>query len=82
VVSAIALDVYLLSIGRLARYPIVNLPLKPDRQISAVLRDAVLVVGLEETADDVCVVAVRPHTSLRDVCCEVRFGPEDGSRWW
>jgi hypothetical protein len=82
VVSAITLDVHLLSIGRLARYLVVNLSLQPNRQISAVLRDAVLVVGLEETADDVCVVAVRPHASLRDVCCEVRFGPEDGGRRW
>jgi hypothetical protein len=73
---------YLLSINRLAFYLIVNLPLQPDQQISAVLRDAVLVVGLEETANDVCIVAVRPHASLRDICCEVLFGPEDGGRWW
>ena len=81
-VSTIALDVHLLSIGRLALYLVVNLSLQPDRQISAMLRDAVLVVGLEKTANDVRVVAVRPHASLRDVCCEVRFGPEDGGPWW
>jgi hypothetical protein len=61
-------------------YPIVDLPLKPDRQIPAMLGDAVLIVGLEETANDVCVVSVRPHAGLRDVVCEVLFGPEDGGR--
>jgi hypothetical protein len=62
-------------------YPVIDLPLEPDRQIPAMLGDAVLVVGLEETANDVCVVSIRPHAGLWDVVCEVLFGPEDGGRW-
>lgn len=42
------------------------------------LRDTVLVVGLEKASDDVCVVSVRPHSGLRNVHGEVLFGPEDG----
>ena len=81
-VSAIVLDVCLRFINRLALYLIVNLSLQPDRQVSAMLRDAILIVGLEKAANDVCIVAVRPHASLRDVWYEVLFGPEDGGRWW
>jgi hypothetical protein len=44
------------------------------------LGDTVLVVSLEQTADNVCVVPVRLHAGLWDVVCEVLFGPEDGGR--
>jgi hypothetical protein len=45
-------------------YAIINLPLKPDRQIPAMLEDTVLVAGLEKTADNVCIISVCPHVSL------------------
>jgi hypothetical protein len=44
------------------------------------LGDAVLVVGLEKTSNNVCFVSVRPHASLWDVYGEVLFRPEDGGQ--
>ena len=61
-------------------YSIIDFALKPDRQISAVLRDAVLVVGLEKTVDHVGVVSVRPYARLGKIDCEILFRPEDGRR--
>jgi hypothetical protein len=42
------------------------------------LGDTVLVIGLEKTADTICVVPVCPHAGVWDVVCKVLFGPEDG----
>jgi hypothetical protein len=42
------------------------------------LRHAVLVVGMEEPSDHVCVVPVRPYPSPRQVLREVLSWPEDG----
>jgi hypothetical protein len=41
------------------------------------LRHAVLVVCLEEPANDICIVPVRPYSSLGKVGHEVIFWPED-----
>lgn len=41
------------------------------------LRHAVLVICLEEPSNDICVVPVRPYSSLGKVGHEVLFWPED-----
>lgn len=58
-------------------YSVIDLLLKPHRQIPAMLGDAIIVGSLEKTSNDVCVVSVCPHPSLWDVYSEVLFRPED-----
>lgn len=41
------------------------------------LRHAVLVVCLEEPSNNICVIPVRPYSSLGKVGHEVLFWPED-----
>ena len=44
------------------------------------LGDAVLIIRLEETSDDIRIVPVRPHSSLRYIRREVLLWPEDLGR--
>lgn len=58
-------------------YLIVDFSVQLDSEVPTMLRHAVLVVCLEEPSNDICVVPVRPYSSLGNVGHEVLFWPED-----